>query len=175
MEEKAVLKKEDKTKADLVKVLSKDEPDTPKRPNDFRRRSLNEQSFEENRLDARRIFELENNIAEKERMVFKERRTVELRDLQLQQERDTVRQLRASLREEQRTKRDLEARHEVISNELLERSRRDTICNSRISELEQELSELNLSLNSNRTENERLVQEIHQVRYSYLPFRNHVT
>ena len=164
-EEKPVSKTKEEIKTDVVKVLSEDEPDTAKTPSSSRRLSLNERSFEENRLDARRIFELENNVAEKERMLSQQRRTVELRDLQLQQERDAVRQLRASLREEQRKKRDLEERHEVVNSELLVRNAHEAIGNSRISELEQELSELNLSLSSSRTENQRLVQEIHQVRH----------
>ena len=121
---------------------------------------LNEGSFEENRVDAMKISELQSNIVEKGRVLTQQRRMVELRDLQLQQERDLVRELRSSLREEQRTKRDLEARFEAISNELLTRN---THTDSRMNELERELSELNLSLSNSRSENERLAQEIHQV------------
>jgi chromosome segregation ATPase len=127
--------------------------------------SSHEKSFEENRLDATRVFELESSIAEKERMLSQQKRTVELRDLQLQQERDMVRELRASLREEQRTKRDLQEQYEAINSEILVRNTREAIADSRMTELERELSELNLSLSSTRSENERLVQEIHQVRY----------
>ena len=98
-------------------------------------------------------------------MLSQQRHIVELRDLQLQQERESVRTLRASLRDEQRTKRDLEGQYEAINSELLVRNTREAIAESRMSELERELSELNVSLNSSRSENERLVQDIHQVRY----------
>jgi chromosome segregation ATPase len=98
-------------------------------------------------------------------MLSQQRQIVELRDLQLQQERESVRTLRASLRDEQRTKRDLEGQYEAINSELLVRNTREATAESRMSELERELSELNVSLNSSRSENERLVQDIHQVRY----------
>lgn len=131
--------------------------------NGFTRSPLNERSFEEERVEARRVFELETTIAENERLLTQQKRTVELRDLQLQQEYNTVRELRANLRDEQRLKRDLEARYEAINGELLVRNERQAIADSRINDLERELSELNLSLNNSRTENQRLVQEIHQV------------
>jgi chromosome segregation ATPase len=112
------------------------------------------------------VYELEISIAEKERMLSQQQRTVELRDLQLQQERDVVRGLRASLREEEQAKRELQARYEAINSEMLVRNAREAIADSRMSELERELSELNLTLSSSRNENERLGQEIREVRQS---------
>ena len=146
------------------KVVSTAGVDKSSTANIVRFSTSRERSFEENRLEATRVFELEISIAEKERMLSQQKRTVELRDLQLQQERDAVRELRASLREEQRTKRDLQEQYEAISSEMLVRNTREAITDSRLNEIEKELSDLNLTLNSKICENERLGQEIHQVR-----------
>ena len=166
-----------KTQGDEQKSASEDRPPkqqpdvvSPARLDKTRNenglRFSSERSFEENRLDATRVYELEISIAEKERMLSQQQRTVELRDLQLQQERDVVRGLRASLREEEQAKRELQARYEAINSEMLVRNAREAIADSRMSELERELSELNLTLSSSRNENERLGQEIREVRQS---------
>lgn len=128
--------------------------------------SHEKQSFEENRLDAIRVVALQRRVAEKEKLLSHQRRLVELCSLQLQQERDCVRNLRASLRDEQRRKLELQQRYEAVNNEMLVRNARKATEESRVRDLEEELSELNLSLNNTKSENQRLVDEIHQVKFS---------
>ena len=134
-----------------------------------------EQSFEEDRLNARRFAELEAIIVEKEGMMNQRRISLELKELQLEQERNTVQELRGSLRKEQATRRDLETRYEAVNGELLARNARDMSTVSRMQEMERELSQLNISLGNAGEENRRLVQTIAEFRQRVAESEENVT
>ena len=145
-------------------VASQEDPRNPSqsdKDDQFTLTLSEERRFEENRLNARRLSELETIIAEKEGLLNQRRIAVELRELQLEQERNTVRELRGTLREEQTMRRDLEARYEALNGQL---HVRNALADSRVQEMERELSQLNISVTDLRTENQRLAEEINEFR-----------